>query len=314
MSSTPADPSGTSIVVVGEAMIELAGVALGAAAKVAYGGDTINTAVYLARAGGDGGLSVRYLTALGDDPLSDQMLLAWNQEGIKTDLVRRIPGKLPGIYSIVTDSAGERRFFYWRDASAARQMLTNESAASLSARLEGCGWLYFTGITLAILAPEARSELVAAAAQLRSGGVSIAFDSNYRAVLWPSVGAARAAIGNAIAVTDLALLSAADERTLWGDASPRDTVRRTEELGVREVVVRDGARPCWIHHVGATQAVPAQSVEPVDTTAAGDAFNAAYLAARIAKLAPPEAARSGHELAARVIRHRGAIMPCDSPP
>ena len=314
MSSTLAGSCGTSIVVVGEAMIELARLALGAAAKVAYGGDTINTAVYLARTARDGGLRVRYLTALGDDPLSDQMLLAWRQEGIETDLVRRIPGKLPGIYSIVTDSAGERRFLYWRDTSAAREMLKNESAASLTARLEGCGWLYFTGITLAILALEARKKLVAAAAQLRSSGVSIAFDSNYRAALWPSAEAARAAIGNAITVTDLALLSADDERTLWDDASPRDTLRRTEELGVREVVVRDGVRPCWIRHAGAVQALPAQSVEPVDTTAAGDAFNAAYLAARIAKLAPPDAARSGHELAARVIRHRGAIMPRDSLP
>ena len=45
-----------------------------------YGGDTLNTAVYLARLGAE----VDYVTALGDDPLSDEMLAGWAAEGVGT--------------------------------------------------------------------------------------------------------------------------------------------------------------------------------------------------------------------------------------
>ena len=36
-------------------------------------------------------------------------------EGIKTELMLRVPGRLPGLYLIETDTKGERRFTYWRE-------------------------------------------------------------------------------------------------------------------------------------------------------------------------------------------------------
>src|SRR5262245_6931327 len=77
----------------------------------AFGGDTLNTSVYLARLG----VPVDYLTALGDDAWSEEMLAAWRAEGIGTDAVVRLQGRMPGLYIIQTDPRGERRFSYWRD-------------------------------------------------------------------------------------------------------------------------------------------------------------------------------------------------------
>ena len=65
--------------------------------------------------------------------------------------------------------------------------------------------------------------------------------------------------------------------------------------------------PCWD-----VEAPPAAGV--VDTTAAGDSFAAAYLAARLRGAAPAEAARAGHALAGAVVRHPGAIIPRDAMP
>ena len=81
-----------------------------------FGGDTLNTAVYLARLG----IGVDYITALGDDSLSEEMIAGWSAEGVGTSRVARLHGKLPGIYMIETDGRGERRFFHWRESSAAR--------------------------------------------------------------------------------------------------------------------------------------------------------------------------------------------------
>src|SRR4051812_37876277 len=92
---------------IGECMIELSprpGGVLG----LGFGGDTLNTAVYLARLG----VAVDYLTALGDDGYSQRMLALWREEGVGTALVPLLPGRLPGLYLIEIDAAGERRFLY----------------------------------------------------------------------------------------------------------------------------------------------------------------------------------------------------------
>src|SRR4051794_32818068 len=108
----------TTVACLGECMIELKQAGGGLYSR-GYGGDTLNTAVYLARLGVD----VDYITALGDDPMSEQMIAAWTAEGVGTQRVLRLAGKLPGIYLIQTDESGERRFFHWRESSAARSLM-----------------------------------------------------------------------------------------------------------------------------------------------------------------------------------------------
>ena len=89
------------IACIGECMLELSGAAHGRM-TLSFGGDTLNTAVYLARLG----RSVDYLTALGDDPYSDWMINEWQAEGVGTNSVLRVPTLLPGFYAIRTDARG----------------------------------------------------------------------------------------------------------------------------------------------------------------------------------------------------------------
>src|SRR6187399_2386232 len=95
------------VVSFGECMLELNGEAFGAMRQT-YGGDTFNTAVYLARCGRSSGLRVSYATAVGDDRLSDGLTARWQAEGLDLGCVRRIAGRLPGLYQIAVDSRGER--------------------------------------------------------------------------------------------------------------------------------------------------------------------------------------------------------------
>jgi 2-dehydro-3-deoxygluconokinase len=299
---------------VGECMIELRqrdGATLG----LAYGGDTLNTAVYLARVNPPARLAVDYVTALGDDPYSDAMIEMWRGEGIGTDNVARLPGKLPGLYLIRVDDKGERRFFYYRSAAAARELFNDGTTSVQFAALPRYDLLYFSAITLSILSEAARDRFFEGLNAVRRAGGRVAFDSNYRPAGWPDAATAQRVVGRFLAAVDIALPTFEDEQKLFGDRHPTATAERYAAKGVGEVVVKTGAEGCLTLCQGRSSiiAVP-EPVVAVDTTAAGDAFNAGYLSSRLAGQTVARAAQAGHRLAAAVIRHPGAIIPREATP
>src|SRR5579859_2765705 len=231
------------VAAIGECMLELTHrdartLALG------FGGDTLNTALYLARIGARREIAVDYVTALGDDPMSESMIAAWQAEGIGTSRVTRLDRRLPGLYLIRTGEAGERRFFYWRSEAAVRSLFKTVETEPLLAALADYDAIYFSGITLAVLAPEARQRFLSALAAARSRGRLVAFDTNYRPALWPEPAAARAVFAEFLPVISVALPTFEDEQAVCGDASPEATAERYGAAGVPEVAVKCGALGC----------------------------------------------------------------------
>jgi 2-dehydro-3-deoxygluconokinase len=302
----------TRVASIGECMIELRHRGE-TRLELAYGGDTLNFAVYLARLTRGRGVEVDYATALGDDLYSDAMLAMWRAEGIGCDLVARLPGRLPGLYTIRTDQCGERTFTYWRSTSAAREVLRGDRARDIPGRLVGHDLLYLSGITLSILDAAQREMLMALADAVRARGGRVAFDSNFRPVGWPDPDEARAVFDQMLRRVDIALPTQDDDQALFGVRDAQACASRLHHLGVGEVVVKLGAQGCCCSSVGRTALVPAEPVsQVVDSTAAGDSFNAGYLAARLAGQEADAAARLGNRLAARVIAHPGAIVPASA--
>lgn len=301
-----------SILAVGECMLELNRSAGGGAddLRLAFGGDTLNTAVYLARLLAGRAVSVGYLTALGDDPYSTRMLDGWRAEGIDTAPVRRLPGRLPGLYAIRAGGDGERTFFYWRDQAAARDLFDQAGAEAAAAAIRAADLVYLSGISVSVLRGSGRARLRDAVAAAREGGVRIAFDLNYRPRGWRDAAEARDVLTPMLELTDIALPSFEDMAALFGDPTPEAAVARLRAMGADEVVVTHGAEGCWCGAGDEVRHLPAVAVaKPIDTTAAGDSFNGAYLAARTCGLAPVAAAGFAQTLAARVVRHRGALIP-----
>jgi 2-dehydro-3-deoxygluconokinase len=295
------------IVAIGECMVELSD--RPDSCRLGFGGDTLNTALYLARLG----MAVDYVTVLGDDPYSDAMIDAWGAEGIGTRFVGRAPGRLPGLYAIRTDARGERRFYYWRDRSPARELLTDAHAPRVAEALVQAKLVYLSGITVSILDEPQRRKLLGLLEAVRARGGAVAFDPNYRPAGWPDAANARGWFDDFYRMSTHALPSIDDERALHPDLAAQDVAARLHSLGVAEVVVKAGGEGCWIDADEGLRHVPVPGhVVCVDSTAAGDSFNAGYLAARLRGASSDIAARAAHRLAGAVVAHRGAIIPLDA--
>jgi 2-dehydro-3-deoxygluconokinase len=294
------------IVSIGEVMIEMARGQDGRFSQ-ACGGDTFNTAVYLARRG----LPVTYATALGDDLYSDRIISLAAAEGIATDLMVRVPGRLPGLYLIETDAKGERSFSYWRDNAPARELFELPDWGRIAESIIGARIVYFSGITLSIYSNQGIGRFLALLELARKAGTKVVFDGNYRPRAWKGdVQRTRTVFMEALKRVDIALPTYDDEALLWGDTSPDATIERLQAFGIAEIAIKNGPNSALVAAGGHKEFVPVPDVVvPVDTTAAGDSFNAGYMAARLADENPGDAAIAGHRLASEVIRHRGAIMP-----
>ena len=290
------------IVACGEAMLELS--RDGDGWRMGYGGDTLNTAIHLARAGHQ----TAYLTAIGSDPLSVDLKAQWAAEELDTALVLTHPARSTGLYAITTDSAGERSFTYWRDTSAARAMFDLPDAANALAVAADADLFLFSLISLAILPDSGRERLLDLAREVRARGGQVAFDGNYRQRLWRSGEETRLWRDRAIALADIGLPTLEDEVQL-GATGAQDIADHWQGLGCAETLIKLGAAGAQLPD--GTAVPPPQVLSPVDTSGAGDAFNGGYLAARMNGDGIAAAALAGHRLAGWCVMRRGAIPPRD---
>ncbi|MBL4812188.1 MAG: sugar kinase [Rhodobacteraceae bacterium] len=289
---------------IGECMLELSQ-ADGGLWQMGVAGDTLNTAWYARRLLGKD-WDVAYFTRLGEGRFSDQILKFLESAGLNTSYIGTDPAREPGLYAISLDQ-GERSFSYWRGQSAARHLADDEAA--LTGAINSADIIYFSGITLAILADGRRAALLAALGAAKAAGKIVAFDPNIRPKLWQNTAAACDWIMRAAAVSTIILPSYDDEADAFGDADPAATLARYRAAGVAEIIVKNGGGAVvFTSPDGMGSLDDLARVTPVDTTGAGDSFNGGYLCARLGGATVQTALQAGHDLASHVVMAKGALV------
>ncbi|MDQ7776680.1 MAG: sugar kinase [Paracoccus aminovorans] len=293
------------ILSIGEAMVELSGAGQPDLWRLGIAGDTLNTAWYVRRLLPES-WQVAYCSRVGRGEFSQRMIDFLATEGIDASHVSRDPTREIALYAISLKD-GERSFSYWRDTSAAKRLA--DDPAALAEAMRDADIAYFSGITLGILPEAGRTALLHALAAARKDGTQVVFDPNLRPRLWPDATTMRREIEAAAGIADLVLPSFDDERDFFADFDPQATVARYLAHGAGQVLVKAGGGP--VHYggregAGVIDGLPREV--PVDTTSAGDSFNAGYLAARLVGVDIPEAIRRAHDLSRKVIRQRGALV------
>lgn len=295
-----------NIACIGEVMVELA-IQNGNQAIIGTAGDTYNTAVYLKKLDHNAELKVDYITALGSDAFSDRILMELKTHNIGSEFITIRDGMMPGLYAISTDEKGERSFSYWRGQAAARTLISAPSNVTIE-NLSTFDIVYLSGISMAILPPDARKKIIERIKEFRNRGGKLAFDSNYRPRLWEDLETARNCMMDMWAITDIALPSIDDEMELFDDQSEKQVLDRLSNAGVGFGALKRGAMgPKTIgEDIGEIDFKPITKV--VDTTAAGDSFNAGFLYTYATHNDMKQALIAGHELASKVVQSSGAII------
>lgn len=271
-----------------------------------FAGDVYNVAVYFARSTA---VPVDMVTAVGIDPYSNRMVDAWCSEGVQARYLRCLADRMPGLYLVETDEAGERDFYYYRSDSAARYMFNGNEGLALLQHLFDYSHVYFSGITLAILNDEGREQFLEFLPELRKKGIIVCYDTNYRSRLWPSKEMALDYFDRVLPFVDIALPSLSDNYYLYGDADFNACADRYLNAGAKRVIVKEGADGYMIATPEKRAHFAVDPIKPVDTTGAGDSFNGAYLAALIEGDSDELACQKAAALARKVVLHKGAIIP-----
>lgn len=294
------------IISLGEPMLEFSAIAVGRLADVpafqrGWGGDTSNFAVAAARLGA----RVGYVTRLGNDEFGRCFLDLWRREGIDVSRVAVDPDGFTGIYFISLLADGGHDFTYYRSGSAASRLRPQDLDLEFvaAARL-----LHVSGITQAISRSACDASFAAMEAAHKAGRL-VSYDPNVRLKLW-SRDTARAIVDYTFGLADIVLPSLEEASWILGRDRPESIVDALLEKGARIVALKLGADGCIVgsRQDGILQVAGFQ-VPVVETTGAGDAFDAAFALGILQGQAPRDAALFANAVGALTCTGAGAVAP-----
>lgn len=287
------------LIAYGEPMVEFNQTSAGRNYLQGFGGDTSNAAIAAARQG----VSVGYLSAVGDDPYGRAFRELWTAENVDHSTVQTDVDAPTAVYFVTHDENGHHFSFFRKGSAASRYKPADVPRQAIAS----ADILHLSGISLAI-SDTACDAGFAAMDAARAGGTRVSFDTNLRLKLWPRT-RARAVITEAIRLSDICLPSFDDIIALDGPDKPDAVIDWCLGLGAKIVALKMGSEGAIV--ADATRRVPLKphACTPVDATGAGDCFGGSFLARLIKGDDMVEAARYAGVAAALSTEGYGAVEP-----
>jgi fructokinase len=292
--------TGLDVVVLGEALVDFLPERRGRLEDCdrfvpCSGGAPANVATGLARLG----RRVAFRGVVGDDAFGRLLARLLAAEGVECAL-RFAPERPTGIWFVSLDAGGERSFFSPNARFSADKLV---GPADVDAALIARGTWLHVGSSAHVL-PAGQDALRTAVATARTAGAKVSFDPNVRAHLWDDLGVLRRLCADVLPQCDVVKVSEDELEVCVGERDPERAAARLAALGVSLACVTLGARGALVRRGDDVLHVPAEPVEVVDTTGAGDGFVAGLLAALAS--APPIATLSCDDLA-RAVRFANRV-------
>ncbi len=253
------------------------------------GGSAANTACWLVAAGA----AAAFVGRAGGDVLGDTAVAGLLAAGVRTE-VRRVSAASTGTCIVLVAPDGERTMV--PDAGANSTLHPDDVPTEL---LAAGNHLHLSGY--ALLNPSARAAALAVLDRARRAGCSISVDAASAA---PLAGVGAEAFLGWVGGGVLVLANLDEARVLTGRVDPEAAATALAGRCGQAVVKLGADGAIWAGPEG-TARVPAEAVTVLDTTGAGDAFAAGFLAATAAGCSPAEGLRRAHQLAARAVTTLG---------
>ena len=287
---------------IGEAMIEISNVKNNLYNQ-SFAGDTLNFCNYLDKKK----LNAFFLSAIGKSEINQSLLDFVKSKNISTKYIKQINQFEIGLYLIKNKDNGEKQFFYWRDESAAKQYFNNIDFINLYKELKNFDYIYFSGITLSIIHVSKLNNFIKLLKLLKSKKIKIVFDFNIRPTRWNKKNLNNF-FDSVLKFVDICFLSGED-MSYWknknGIKSYEQIVRKYK---IKHSIFRKNAKFTYVF-LNKNKYVFKNKLlkKVVDTSGAGDGFNAAYLSNFIANNDPILALKAGSTLGSKIVMKKGAI-------
>ena len=288
---------------IGEAMIEISNVKNNLYNQ-SFAGDTLNFCNYLDKKK----LNAFFLSAIGKSEINQSLLDFVKSKNISTKYIKQINQFEIGLYLIKNKDNGEKQFFYWRDESAAKQYFNNIDFINLYKELKNFDYIYFSGITLSIIHVSKLNNFIKLLKLLKSKKIKIVFDFNIRPTRWNKKNLNNF-FDSVLKFVDICFLSGED-MSYWKN---KNGIKSYEQIvtkyKIKHSIFRKNAKFTYVF-LNKNKYVFKNKLlkKVVDTSGAGDGFNAAYLSNFIVNNDPVLALKAGSTLGSKIVMKKGAIV------
>jgi len=269
-----------------------------------FGGAPMNTLVGVARLGSSSGA----ITAVGEDPFGQFLIRELEKNGVDTSCVKVKKGMRTTITFVANEpETGERSFIFYR-----KPWITGTADSALSIEdvdldyISNASILHVSGFSLS--QNPSRKAVLTAVEHAKRTGVKVSFDPTLRVDVWNSERTVRRLYRQMLKLSDIATFSREEAEFIFGTDNPEKAAETALKYGVKVAGIKLGADGALLKtEEGQKLYVPAFKVEAIDTTGAGDGWNAGLLVGMLKGWDLETCVTVANAVGALVVTKHGAI-------